>query len=203
MFPYLTDAVRRTLFSAEPPGLIAPNRAGWTVERLEWGDPENQARSRRLERSTPWRFIGGRAPATGRLFGGCLEVLAWLRGTTVWPAAEALRGTILFLETSEEGPPPRFVARELRTLAAMGILQGLSGLLIGRPGGGVPVPQFDEYDRAVLEVVHDEAGLRELAVVTQMDFGHTDPMFVLPYGVLARIDPAAQTFEILESGVVD
>jgi muramoyltetrapeptide carboxypeptidase LdcA involved in peptidoglycan recycling len=55
----------------------------------------------------------------------------------------------------------------------------------------------------VFEVVHEETGLRELAIVTQMDFGHTDPMFVLPYGVVARIDPAAQTFEILESGVVD
>ncbi|MFN0179600.1 MAG: hypothetical protein ACKVZ0_12450 [Gemmatimonadales bacterium] len=54
----------------------------------------------------------------------------------------------------------------------------------------MPVPQFDEYDQAVLEVVHGEAGLRDLAVVTQMDFGHTDPLFVLPYGVLARVDPA-------------
>ena len=74
---------------------------------------------------------------------------------------------------------------------------------MGRPGGSVPVQQFVEYDQAVLEVVHGEAGLFELAVVTQMDFGHTDPMFVLPYGVAARIDPAAQTFEILEPGVVD
>ncbi|MFN0179594.1 MAG: hypothetical protein ACKVZ0_12420 [Gemmatimonadales bacterium] len=130
-------------------------------------------------------------------------MLSWLRGTSVWPTEDAFRGAILFVETSEEGPPPQLVARELRTLAAMGILQLLSGLLVGRPGGGVPVPQFDEYDQAVLEVVHGEAGLRDLAVVTQMDFGHTDPMFVLPYGVLARIDPAAQTFEILESGVVD
>lgn len=203
MFSYMTEAVRQTLFSAKPPGLIAPNRDGWTVERLEWADPANQARARSREPSTPWRFISGRSPATGRLVGGCLEVLAWLRGTTVWPTEDAFRGAILFIETSEEGAPPHFVTRELRTLAAMGILQRLSGLLVGRPGGGVPVHRFDEYDRAVLEVVHDEAGLHDLAVVTQMDFGHTDPMFVLPYGVLARVDPAAQTFEILESGVVD
>jgi muramoyltetrapeptide carboxypeptidase LdcA involved in peptidoglycan recycling len=36
-----------------------------------------------------------------------------------------------------------------------------------------------------------------------MDFGHTDPMFVLPYGVCARIDPVGQTFAIMESAVVD
>ncbi len=51
--------------------------------------------------------------------------------------------------------------------------------------------RFAEYDRAVLEGVHDEIGRIDLAVITQMDFGHTDPFFVLPYGVAARIDPAA------------
>jgi muramoyltetrapeptide carboxypeptidase LdcA involved in peptidoglycan recycling len=203
MHAYMIDAIRQTLFSSEPPGVITPNRDGWTVERLEWTDPANQKRLRRLQPSTGWRFVSGNAPATGRLIGGCLEVLAWLRGTQVWPKAEVFDGAILFIETSEEGIPPRLVARELRSLAAMGILHRLSGLIVGRPGGDVPVQKFGEYDQAVLQIVHDEAGLSELAVVTQMDFGHTDPMFVLPYGVAARIDPTAQIFEILEAGVID
>jgi muramoyltetrapeptide carboxypeptidase LdcA involved in peptidoglycan recycling len=36
-----------------------------------------------------------------------------------------------------------------------------------------------------------------------MDFGHTDPMLVLPYGVLAQIDADHQQVEILENAVVD
>jgi muramoyltetrapeptide carboxypeptidase LdcA involved in peptidoglycan recycling len=40
-------------------------------------------------------------------------------------------------------------------------------------------------------------------LVTGMDFGHTDPMFVLPYGVMAQIDCDNRQFEILESAVVD
>jgi muramoyltetrapeptide carboxypeptidase LdcA involved in peptidoglycan recycling len=48
MFPYMVDAVRRTIFSAEPMGVIAANRARWTVERLEWSDPANQVRARSL-----------------------------------------------------------------------------------------------------------------------------------------------------------
>jgi hypothetical protein len=35
----------------------------------------------------------------------------------------------------------------------MGILKRLSGLLFGRPGGGVPVEKFAEYDTAILQVV--------------------------------------------------
>jgi len=36
-----------------------------------------------------------------------------------------------------------------------------------------------------------------------MDFGHTDPMFVLPYGVKAEINCETQQIRILESAVVD
>ncbi len=199
MFPYMVDSVRRNLFSTEPPGVISPNREGWTVERLEWTVPENQGRPRKLNPPLPWRFIQGQGVVQGRLIGGCVEVLDWLRGTPVWPPEEAWQDAILFLETSEEAPPPLIVERTLRSLAAMGILSKLSGLLFGRPGGGVPVQDFALYDGAILGVIRDESGRPDLPVVTCMDFGHTDPMFVLPYGVLAQIDLQRQEFSIMES----
>ena len=204
MFPYMVDAVRRACFSSEPMGRLGPAPEGWTVEKLEWADPQNQARQRQLHPATPWRFLQGTQVSEGALFGGCLEVLEWLRGTAVWPDPSRLRGAILFLETSEEAPPPSAVERALRSYAATGVLQRLSGLLFGRPGGAeVPVEQFDEYDRAILQVVKEEEGLCDLAIVTRMDFGHTDPMCVLPYGVRTRIDPKHQTLELLEPAVVD
>jgi muramoyltetrapeptide carboxypeptidase LdcA involved in peptidoglycan recycling len=85
----------------------------------------------------------------------------------------------------------------------MGILGRLSGILFGRPGGGVPVDDFRKYDEAILQVVAEEEGLSRLPIVTRMDFGHTDPMFVLPYGILAQIDCDNQRFEILENAVED
>jgi muramoyltetrapeptide carboxypeptidase LdcA involved in peptidoglycan recycling len=204
MFPYLIEGVRRTCFSAECIGRLGPAAEGWTVEWLDWENLDSQRRRRQMHPATPWRFLQGEQAAEGALFGGCLEVLEWLRGTAVWPDASTLRGAILFLETSEEAPPPSAVARALRTFAAMGILQSLAGLLFGRPGGAtLPVEQFEDYDRAVLQVVATEEGLRDLPVVTRMDFGHTDPMCVLPYGVRARIDPINQTIDILEGAVVD
>lgn len=204
MFPYMVDAVRRTCFTAEAAGQLAPAPEGWTVERLDWADPANQQRRRQMHAPSPWRFLQGARAVEGVLFGGCLDVLEWLRGTPVWPDASALRGAILFIETSEEAPPPRTVARALRSFAAMGLLRELSGLLFGRPGGAaLPVERFDDYDRAILQVVAHEEGLTDLPVVTRMDFGHTDPMCVLPYGVRARIDPNDQTVAIVESAVTD
>ena len=59
MFSYMVESVRKTLFSSEPIGVIAPNPDGWTVEMLDWADPANQTRRRQLNPSTGWRFLQG------------------------------------------------------------------------------------------------------------------------------------------------
>ena len=202
LFPYMVESVRRTLFSAQPVGEIAPNPHGWTAELLDWADPANQSRKRQITPSTGWRFLQGSGVRRGRLIGGCLEVLDWLRGTDFWPEPEQWQDAILFLETSEEAPSPDFVRWVLRGYAAMGILKRLSGIWFGRPGGNLAPSRFPEYDRAILDVVAEEEGLVDLPVIAGMDFGHTDPMLVLPYGVLAEIDYPRQRLAILENAVV-
>ena len=203
MLPYMVDSVRRTLFSAEPIGVIEPNRTRWTVEDLPWEDPENQSIRRKLTPCTGWKFHQEAGVVEGQLFGGCVEVLDWLRGTDYFPATGDLQGAVLFLETSEEAPPASFLKRFVRCLAAMGILEGLGGILLGRPGGGVDPDTFREYEDAVCQAVREEYGLKELPIVTNMDFGHTDPMFVIPIGMKVRIDSAKQEITIDEAAVID
>jgi len=203
MFPYMVESIRRTLFTNEPIGEIKPNMDGWTVEILDWANPANQERKRSLNPSTGWKFLQGKGVQRGHLLGGCIEVIDWLRGTALWPDLEKWQDAILFLETSEEAPPPATVKYTLRALAAMGVLKRLSGILFGRPGGNVPIEKFEEYDQAILRVVREEEGLTNLPVISNMDFGHTDPMFVFPYGVKAEIDCEEQRFSILENAVTD
>lgn len=203
LFPYMVDSVRRTLCSSAPIGTIEPNTQGWTVEFLEWAEPENQTRRRKLNPAPGWTYLQGRGKGRGHLIGGCLEVLDWLRGTEVWPSLDVWKGAILFVETSEEAPSLTRVLRILRALAAMGVLRRLSGILVGRPGGQVPPEEFEDYDQVILQVVAEEEGLTELPIITGMDFGHTDPMFVLPYGAEAEIDCEQQRFAILDGAVED
>jgi muramoyltetrapeptide carboxypeptidase LdcA involved in peptidoglycan recycling len=203
MFTYMVDSVRRTLFSADAVGEIKPNMDGWTVEGLDWAVPENQKRKRVLNPSTGWRWLQGSGVRQGRLIGGCIEVLDWLRGTDYFPSLDDWQDAILFLEVSEDSPSPKQVSYMLRSLAAIGILKRVSGILFGRPGGNLPIDQFEHYDQALLNIIRDEEGLSDLPIVTQMDFGHTDPMFVLPYGVLAEIDCDRQKVRILEAAVTD
>lgn len=201
LFPYMERSVERVLFQSEPIGEIQPNRDGWTVEHLDWSVPEHQEQRRKLNPSTGRRWLQGRGKPSGHLLGGCLEVLDWLRGTDYWPAPDEWEGAILFLETSEEAPPPSYVNRFLRSLDAMGVLGSLNGLLFGRPGGQLSDKERRAYDGTLVDTISGEARYTELPIIANMDFGHTDPMLTLPYGVEAEIDCDNRVFSIAESGV--
>ncbi len=203
LFPYMVESLRKTLFESQPIGALSPNMDGWTDELLDWGDPANQSIPRKRQISSGWKFLRGRGVHSGRLIGGCIEVLDWLRGTYVWPQAQVWDEAILFIETSEEAPAPQTVERMLRALAALGVLKRVHGLLVGRPGGQVPSQRFAEYDQAVLNIVVGEEGLSELPIVSNMDFGHTEPKLVLPYGALTRIDCDRETITIAENAVTE
>lgn len=201
IFPYIIESLRKTIFSSEIIGELKPATDGWTVEHIDWADPANQKIKRKLNPSTGWKFLQGKGVHRGHLIGGCIEVIDWARGTELFPTI--WQDAVLFLETSEEAPPPEMVKYILRTFAAMGILKQISGILFGRPGGQLPPEKFNEYDQAILQVVKQEENMTDMPIITNMDFGHTSPMFVLPYGVQAEMDFQNKKFSILENSVTD
>lgn len=186
IFPFTADAVRKTLFEPRANWSLPESTGPWATETVDWATPVESGIIRPLETPTRWRWLQGSGHVNGRLLGGCLDVLDFLRGTAFWPDAHHWKGAVLFLETSEDAPPPENVTYFLRSLAAMGLLQQLNGLLFGRPGGCRP-DKFAAYDDAIMKVVRDEVEL-DMPVVTHLDFGHTDPMWVLPQGGLIDID---------------
>lgn len=198
LFPYMVDGVQRTLFSSEKIGDIAQAQA-WTVEHMDWGKPENQNIKRKTEQPLGRTCLQGQGVVHGPLIGGCLDVFLMMFGTVIWPEPKIFDGALLFVETSEEAPKVDEVKRIMRNLGVQGILHRLSGILIGRPGG--QVKDLRQYDRAIQSVVAGEFGLTELALIAQMDFGHTDPMCVLPYGITCEIDCASLRVSLIENGV--
>jgi len=200
MHQYQVEDIKRTLFASKPIGQIYPNISGWTSELLDWGKVELQKTKRKLNQNTGWKFLQGNTKIQGKLIGGCVEVLEFLKGTDFWLDKSEWKNKILFLETSEEMMPPDNFRRVLRNYVAQGIFEKINGLIIGRPYHN----RFsDEYNNILLQVVRDEQGNDQLPIVTEMDFGHTCPTFTIPYGVLAEIDCIQKTFSIVESGVSD
>jgi muramoyltetrapeptide carboxypeptidase LdcA involved in peptidoglycan recycling len=197
---FTAAGVRRALFEPMPIGLIPPNEEGWTEEHLDWADPTLQTRPRRLSPPDRPRLLQGTGTVSGPLIGGCLEVLEMVKATAWWPPLAFWRGAVLFLETSEDVPSPKFLRYWLRNYAAQGILGVISGLLLARPASMGDETYREQFEAAVVGALA-EAGLADLPVLSGLDFGHTQPMLTLPYGVEARIDCAAGTLTITEAGV--
>jgi muramoyltetrapeptide carboxypeptidase LdcA involved in peptidoglycan recycling len=198
LFSYMISSIRRNLFSTEPLGLIVPNDGGWTCERLDWANPGLQSQSRSLHPCSGWNWLQGTGVRRGKLIGGCLEVIDWLRGSPVWPDLSVWQESILFVETSEEAISPSAVVRIFRSIAATGALEATRAILFGRPYGDEKT--FAAYDDALLQVCR-EYGLESLPLVTRMDFGHTDPIFTIPCGVEAELDCNRRELRLIDSAV--
>jgi muramoyltetrapeptide carboxypeptidase LdcA involved in peptidoglycan recycling len=197
--PYAEESFRRTVMASEPAGRLsaAPE---WTEEMLPWTDLANLTRRRRWVPNYGWLWLqGDPAPVTGELIGGCMEVLAMAVGTDIWPEAAAFDGAILHLEISEERPGIDQVCHWLRNYTAQGITERLSALLFSRPENYSLMDTMRLYEAIRNELV--EAGRPDLVFVANLDFGHSSPMGLLPLGRRARIDPVAQSIEILEPAV--
>lgn len=195
MDPYTVEMVNRTLFSNEVIGKIQPAKE-WTSEHLEWIE-SNKNQRRTMQQNTGYELLQGSGIVQGRLIGGCIEVLEFLKGTELWPEKKYWENSIIFFETSEEKPEPNFIRYWLRNYAAQGILQKANGIIFGKP---LDEKYYDEYKEEIQKVMK-EFDLVELPILYNLNFGHTEPKFILPYGAMAEINCDKRTFTILESGV--
>ena len=57
-------------------------------------------------------------------------------------------------------------------------------------------------EEMIQDLIGREFGQKNLPIVTNMDFGHTDPQLILPLGVRAKVDCEQQRFSLVESWVV-
>ena len=166
----------------------------------DWGVPGYSGKLE-LQPNPGWRWLQGDGLARGRLFGGCIEVLEFLKGTAWWPAPDFWLDKILFLETSEEKPTPDQVKWMLRNYGMQGVFDRITGLLFARPMR-YSSEERERLHKVVLEVVAGEFGRPDLPVVADMDFGHEAPQSIMPLGVLAEIDCERQTFRLVEACVL-
>ncbi|MFG1497260.1 S66 peptidase family protein [Saccharospirillum sp. HFRX-1] len=196
LLPFMVESVRATLFEPQPTWILPANADVWSTEVVDWSIPVAGSPTRPREQPLPWQWLQGEGQVQGHLLGGCMDTLEGLRGTPLWPTLDQWSSAVLFLETSENAPSPNRLLRFIRSLDAMGVLRRLNGILLGRPGGCRP-ERFADYDAALLQGVRAEAGL-DIPLVTQLDFGHTDPMWVLPMGAQIAIDCEAQQLRLGE-----
>ena len=197
----MPEAVRRHVHAMlfEPVDRYVYEPFGVSVtDRPRWEDPGSVGRAGTLVPDEGPRVLQGGGTVQGELFGGCVEVLDWIRGTSAWPVGEEWDGRLLIVEPSEEKPSPDQVTRILRSFGARGVVDRIAGLLVGRAMDHTP-PEQRALESAIVAVVADELGRRELPILGNLDIGHSDPQWVLPIGIRAELDLDARTLTLLES----
>jgi muramoyltetrapeptide carboxypeptidase LdcA involved in peptidoglycan recycling len=176
---------------------------GWTDVDHDWGVPENLETEPPLFPGTGWTWSGTQ-PVSGKLWGGCIEILDWQLAANRWMLPTASYSGVFFGETSEDMPSSEEVYRMLRNLGERGLLERFDAVLWGRPKStslfhqltpeeslAYVTGQYLAVDRALAE--YNPTAL----VVKGLDIGHTDPQLVLPYGGEIRIDPAAERITVV------
>jgi muramoyltetrapeptide carboxypeptidase LdcA involved in peptidoglycan recycling len=155
-------------------------RDGWDDYRANPG-----VRTMTLDREGHWSVLGGgAADFSGRLVGGCLEVVAPLAATPygdvpAFGRAHRDEGIVVYLEACESNSYD--VARMLHGLRLAGWFDHASGVLIGR----TPAP--DAVDLTQHEAVADALGMLEVPLVLDLELGHLQPFLPLVNGAVCRV----------------
>jgi muramoyltetrapeptide carboxypeptidase LdcA involved in peptidoglycan recycling len=199
--PAFAAHVKTMLFEAPPTYCYEPYEV-WVEGYPHWGQVENTGKVNPPQQNDQkWHWLQGDSVVQGELFGGCIEVLEFLKGTSYWPGPDFWSKKILFFETSEDKPSPDQVRYMLRNYGIQGVFDKISGLLFAR------ARDYSEEEKkhlaeTIVTVVATEFGRPDLPIIANMDFGHTDPQFILPLGIKAEVDCRNRTFRLVESPLV-
>jgi muramoyltetrapeptide carboxypeptidase LdcA involved in peptidoglycan recycling len=168
----------------------------FSEDELDWSDPASLEREPPVQPAPGWQWHQPDRVVSAPTWGGNLEILHWNLAVNRWIGpVERFAGCVLLLETSEEMPPAGEVARMLRNFGERGLLRQFPAIAFGtakassidmRTRPEQRVAYRDEQRRAVLEAlgVYNPHAM----AVFDVDIGHTDPQWVIPYGGRMTID---------------
>jgi muramoyltetrapeptide carboxypeptidase len=136
--------------------------------------------------------------ADGPLLGGMLNRLVRVQATSSALAPGSFDGAILFWE--EAFTSTSVVWNDLHVLRQGGVLDRISGMIVGKPFEVETTPPGpDDLRDIVLEVVGD----RDIPILGDVDVGHAGPNLPMPLGIRATMDAEAGTLALLEAVVRD
>ncbi|WP_232687064.1 S66 family peptidase [Halobacterium zhouii] len=199
--PEYAERYLRRAFFEESHGALSPADEV-TDKDVDWGGFPDVEADPEYEPSPGWTFRGGDAPATGRTWGGCLEVIDLLLASDrCVPSVEAGdEDLVLCLETSEELPGAGAVERTVTALGERGLLERASAVLVGRAKARSHVVDRPPEERAAYRDRQRDAVERvaarydpDLPLVFDLEFGHTIPTAAVPLGARVTVDPREET----------
>lgn len=166
------DVFIKFLTKVEPPGVIKP-----LGEWEEWKEGET----------------------SGQLIGGNLHILCSLIGTPYFPPIEVFDGAIFYWE--EVGQSLYQIARLLYQLKYLGVLDRISGMLIGKIKYIKPTREEQIKEPTTKEMILDILNDYKFPIMANLDFGHFTVNIPMPIGIKLSFDTSKRQLNFLESAV--
>jgi muramoyltetrapeptide carboxypeptidase LdcA involved in peptidoglycan recycling len=198
LHPVSIDSLRAALFSSTDLEITEVDE--FVEDEFEWDDPRRLTSSPAPLPASRWTWHQPHRTVRAPTWGGNLEILEWVLSSNRYVHdVSAYADCILLLETSEEMPSADEVFRTLRNMGERGLLAQFPAVLVGRPKASFVLDpktaderqQYrDDQRAAVLRAFTDYNP--DAMIVFDVDFGHTDPQWVLPYGGEMTVDGPAR-----------
>lgn len=191
--PYSKLWFGKILFSSDTIGVVNASDE-WSCDEVDF---TNSAFRMNYHANEGYKLLQGHGKVQGRLIGGHTRIMDTV-GTEIELTAEDFMNKILFLEDIVECISSNEITKFFEWLGSIGALNVLKAIILGK------INTYDDtkiYENEAISVINDRYGLYNLPIISNMNFGHTSHMCILPYGALAEIDCENVNFSILESGV--
>ncbi len=143
-----------------------------------------------------WR----KGKAEGHLIGGILEHQRILSGTQYFPKLEDFEEAIFFWE--EVGVTLHHIATTLYKLKYLGILDRISGMLIGKIKYIKPMKEKEIKEPTAKEMILDILKEYDFPIMANLDFGHFSVNIPMPIGIKVSFDTSKKELNFLEGAVV-
>lgn len=202
LHPVSINSLRRALFSNDEIDLHPVD--AFREDAISWDDPEVLATEPPMRPGNGWTWHGPERQISGPSWGGNLEILHWNLAANRWiRPVEDYAGCILLIETSEEMPSATEVFRMLRNMGERGLLEQFPAAIIGRARAARLFEPTSEEERVRYRTEQREAVLRAFAtyrpdalLTFDVDIGHTDPQWIVPYGGTITMDGASRRIRV-------
>lgn len=194
---YTAKMIQDTLFAPKETLeiLSAPYWYDDEDEKIWWKKENIHIQKQYHPEKIGYEIIQGSGIVEGELLGGCLDVFIELLGTSLWPSKNEWEGKIMFLETSEDDMPCEYLTWYLRNFAAQGLFDVINGIIVGKPARR---SKYEPYKKVYRTVIGKEAGQPELPILFNVNFGHAEPIGIIPYGIKCRLDTEHKKLMLLE-----
>ena len=170
----------------------------WYSDRDSYGI-EQIGTSRKVNEETHgYELLNGQGTVEGILWGGCIDTIYnaytgkrfngdfsyepdMVNKYNILPTIDEYKEMILFFETSDLQPTPDELKEYLEEFKKRNILQSAKGIIFGKPKDE---KYYEEYKQVISEIFKDI----KTPILYNLNFGHSVPRCIIPYGANTTVD---------------